>query len=228
MVTELDSPKTKRKAMPKYIHMFDTIFGFHVEPREVVAKDGSGMKYMPEHRVGPNAGAFTRAEMWKKGKFEKEYFDRTISLEKKFTDAALKLELANTIEGGLQRRLGGYIRQYKQYLAKFYRDQALVPMMAFVPLAIKGDNCFYLQGFYNAKTLKPVIGDVKDWALWTEAQAAWTRPIAETYDTTVAVAKMILKLPHLNKDIQNRLGMVVSGTMDRTALLEHLKNPKGD
>jgi hypothetical protein len=225
---EVTAPKAKR-AISENMKNFEKIFGN--DPRELTAKDGSGVKYLIENRMGFQSatakdkirGCFTRDELWKKFGYEKEHFEDVMYIEGKFKGSKEYIrKFESQSEKSLWKRLNTDIRNYKTFLTNRYQPQGIRPMFAFVPVVEKG-ICLYLQGFYSLESLKPVLGDVKDWALWTESMAVWSKPVADIYEETVLVAKQILKVPHVNKDIQHRMSMVVSGNATRSALLEYIK-----
>lgn len=197
---------------------------FRIDPITVRAKDGSDTKLIIEHRVGSQLATFGRADLFKRVGLEAEYFDTCLKLEKKFRDRDLFNKLSDKILSGEKRKLDGWIRNYKHYLELFYKDQGLLPLVGFVPVPAKNgevETVLFIQAMVSIETSKLMVGEVNDLALWSEATAVWSKPIADKHNDAIKVAKMILKLPHVNKDIQSRMSLVVSGDVSRAGLLEY-------
>jgi len=198
---------------------------FLIPPKEVGLKGPrDGQKIVCEVRMGWKGGALTRDEAFKLIGYEKRYFDRAMMYEKKFgAGSPMSKEAADNVEDKLWNQLNRLFPQVRSRLNHLVKSDKVVVMAAFVPMAIKGGNAFFVQGLKDIDSGKPVLGDPNDWALWSEATATFTKPMKDKYDEAIVVAKHILKLPHVSKDIQQRMSMVVDGEATRAGLLEHIK-----
>lgn len=199
---------------------------FLIPPKEVTLKGTrDGQKIVCEVRMGWKGGAITRDEAFKLIGYEKRYFDRAMMYEKKFgAGSPMSKEAADNVEDKLWNQLSRLFPQVRGRLNHLLKGDKVETMAAFVPLAIKGGNAFFVQGLMDIESGKPVLGDPNDWALWAEATATFTKPMKDRYDAAIVVAKHVLKLPHVSKEVQQRMSMVVDGETSRANLLEHIKN----
>jgi hypothetical protein len=195
------------------------ILGKSVSPK---ARDGSERKL---HRIGRARGAYTRGQLFSKLGLEKEYKKTCKKLQRKFHDSDEFEELAIEIHARRMARLGGWIQDYRGHLTKYYADQDLEPVMYFVPVdEDRSNDILFLQGFVDPGTDNFVTGDFEDVVLALESSNVRRKPQAEKYDRTRKIARNMLKLPGVNRDLRDRLLRVASGTIDRPMLKERFES----
>lgn len=185
---------------------------FKISPMRVKAKDGSGDTVIVEHRIGKAAGAFTSADLMNKLGLEDEYFEIVKDLEKKFRDRKKFQNIADKIYSGQKEKLGRIVSRYRQHLDEFYgsHPRPLMPMFAFVPISEKED-ALYLQGLLDEQTLKLLIGDPEDDALWSETIFLKTKTFADLNARAKKVARALMSHPNINKDLVYRMEFISKG-----------------
>lgn len=186
---------------------------FRTPPVKYKAKDGSGKRVIVEHRVGKVSGAFRKKDLLMRTKLEKEWTDLYAKYQKKIRD---RREFEKIMDGMWKTqcdKLQRMIRAYRVYLEKFYASQEAFPMFIYVPIDDMGTMGLYLQGLLDANSESLLVGKPEDAALWTEVTQIRTKPIKERNLMSLRVAKQLMKLPGVNKDIQHRMKMVTSGNL---------------
>ena len=183
---------------------------FHIPPTYVKAKDGSGRKFLVEHRIGKEAGSYSVQDIMKRLKIDDELhticqeWQRTIRGNPKRLQQALRMERKRA-----EARSRNAVSAFSRHLAKHYEDQGLKPLMSFVPTD-EHESGVYIQGLVD-NTGTPVVGDAQDVALWSEQNYAGTRNAAIKNKEACVVARRLLNLPGVNDDLKERLNRVLSG-----------------
>lgn len=199
---------------------------FRIPETTVIAKDGSKRKLILEHRLGSKVGTFTRDELFTKTGLEKEFYDYTDKLIKKFPDVKTKNALVDSLEKRYRARLSSWVKAFRSSLISFYSGQRIRPIMAFVPVRDIKKPELFIQGYIDTESLVPILGEVEDITLAIEAQNAQLKRMVDEYEENRRIAKKALSLPGLNKDLQYRLDQLASGTLEKTHLLERIEQKK--
>lgn len=186
----------------------------------IPAKDGTKRKLTIQHRIGSDGGAFTLEELMVKTGLEKELLAAGMKIEKKIHDRKDFEKFFNIFHKDYTTRLRAWTRMYRAYLVGFYEPQGIRPIMNFVPLTDPKKPVLFIPGFFDTNTLTPVLGDLDDITLALEVKNAHLKSAVDEYRENQKIAKQAMNLPHVNKDLQQRLTQVASGTIDRTLLLE--------
>jgi len=151
---------------------------------------------------------------------EKEWEKICTKLEKKFrSDSEELTRMIDRVYRGQVNRLRNWIKSYERYLIRFYHDQGIEPVSGFIPVDGKRENnVFCITGMIDSSTLSFVTGDFEDVVTALEYRNSWAKHMAETYQRNRRIAKNMLALPGVNRDLKSRLELVVSGSVDRTLL----------
>lgn len=186
---------------------------FRINPVRARTKDGETVTI--EHRIGKEGGAFTKNALMDKLGLEKEYYDMVSELEKKFRDRERFKRLCEDTHRGQIAKMHSAVKAYRKYIEQFYANhhpRPLVPMFAFVPISEKADG-LYVQGLLDEESLKLVVGEPEDDALWSETVFTNTKRMADLNARARRVAKALLGLPGLNKDIAHRVQAIAQGNV---------------
>ena len=212
--------KTVSAKAPRFM-VFDR--WFRIPPVKVKAKDNPDEKIILEWRTGRDGGAWTIDQYMTKTGADKELLKKGTSLEKKFPDRRVFKEFFDSLHMHALGRIRTQWRSYRSYIARKVRSQGIRPIAAFVPVDDPENPIGFIQGFIRIDTLAPAAGEIADIVLALEATNARLKPMVDEYRENQQVARKIMGLPGVNKDIQNRLGQVVSGNLDRALLLERFQ-----
>lgn len=185
---------------------------FRIGPTRIKAKDGSGRSFIIEHRVGKAVTSFRFGDLMKKSGMEKHYSKQCARIQRRITDEDEAVSLMDAVYAANKKRLNAMISRYRKVLVALYKDQGIAPCMSFVPVN-DTDSALYIQGFVDEK-LKPVAGAVSDLASYTETTYSRTKALRDKNEEAQKIAREILKLPNVNKDVQLRMGMVVKGKLE--------------
>ncbi len=77
-----------------------------------------------------------------------------------------------------------------------------------------------IAGFIDIKTLAPVAGDLELITRALELKNVHLQPLVDEYQENRQIAKRMLTISGVNKDLQHRLGQVVSGNVEKIQLIE--------
>lgn len=189
---------------------------FRITPAKVKAKDGSNEIITIEHRIGKDAGFFTREHLMEKLGLEKDLQEFHHELEKKMKihDKDRLREMMREHHRALKGKMNRVVQDYRRYLETFYSNypRPLLPMFAFVPVNDKTDG-LYLQGLLDDATYKLVIGDPADDVAWCEITFSQTKKFADLNKRAENTAKALVSHPGLNKDLQYRIAAIAHGNM---------------
>lgn len=188
----------------------------------VTSKDGTKRRLTLQHRTGHEGGAFTMEALMSKTGLEKELFAIGVKLEKKFHDRKTFEKFFNIAHKDFVTRLRAWVNMYRKYLIDLYLPQALRPILNFVPIDDPKKRQLCIAGFYDTNTLTPAFGELDDITLALEVKNSHLKGAVDEYRENQKIAKQAMHLPGVNKDLQNRLTQLASGTLDRTMLLERL------
>lgn len=185
---------------------------FQISPVKVKAKDGSGDVVVVEHRIGKEGGALSSKDLMLKLGLEEEYAGMYRDLANKFKDRAKMLQLADRLYAGQLGKMRKIVQRYRSYLEQFYgaHPRPLLPMFAFVPITDTTDGV-YIQGLLDAESLKLVVGEPEDDALWNETIFTKTKTFADLNARAKRAARALMSHPNLNKDIAYRMEFISKG-----------------
>ena len=183
---------------------------FRIPPTRYKAKDGSGRVMVVEHRVGQAVIAYTKAQLMRKIGLEKEYRDLMKSFQSRITKADDLKELADSLWTTQSGKLKTIQSNYRKFLRDFYTPQGGTVRFGGVPLDESGTLGYFIQAIVDQKTRALLVGEADDLALWNEVTAIREKSHRDLYDDAVLSAKAMLKLPNLNKDLQNRMKLLIA------------------
>ena len=193
---------------------------FRVPPVNIRTRDRD-RTIVIEHRLGAKGGAFSRKDLFKSTGLEAEFGKTCTKLSGKFRDREIFDNLCHRIHQGEMQKLNNWVSSYKKYLNNFYLGQRLKPLVGFLPYADKRDPVMVIAGFRDLETHAPVAGDLADISLFLESEAIHSKAIHDHYREIVQIAKTLLKLPDVNKDIQGRMSLVIDGEVTKAGLIEY-------
>jgi len=196
----------------------------HIAPVKVRSKTDRERELFIEHRIGIEV-TYTKQDIFKFMGYEKAYFDTCIKLEKKFGAGKLFDDFSQQSYSTLMRKVSGVTTHEKKHLKKFYASQGIQPLSGFAPVPGRRESAFAIFGFVDAVTKTLVLGDVSDIALYGESTVIWSKSIADKHKETLQVVRQLLKLG-VNKDIANRLNLVLAGDVSKAGLLEYQESKK--
>lgn len=186
---------------------------FRIPPMKRKAVDGSNDQIPLEHRIGLDAGAFTREHLMDKLGFEAEYKDYCKELNKRdlHNHNNLKDMMADRYRT-LKMRVNSVVTDYRRYLEKFYGGytRKLIPLFAFVPINDKVDGIF-IQALVDASTYKLVIGEPSDNVMWCEKTFTQTWRQRNLNERAEQTAKALVGHPGLSKELRHRIQSIASG-----------------
>jgi hypothetical protein len=195
-----------------------------IDPASVPAKDGSKIRYTIQHRMGPPG--VDKKDLFFITGLEDRLTDARVRIKKEVRGEANQKKLIRSEKSDLAKALSDYIRSYREYLHEFYLEIGIRPIFQRLPEDPndpKAVKKFQIPGFYNLKTLKPVLGDIGMVTLALEMRNADLKDSVDEYRENQMIAKNALELPNLNKDLENRLSNIVAGTVSKQYLLERVK-----
>ena len=205
------SPKQSQPKKAKRFMVLEKLF--RTPPVQYKAKDGTGRKVIVEHRIGAKAGSFRKTDLMYRTKLEKEWQDLYNKYQNRLRDRKEFERIMDSCWKTQCDKLQKLIRSYRTYLEKFYVAQRLFPLFAYVPIDGSDEMGLYIQALVDVETEALVAGDANDVALWTEVTQVRTLPIKKRNDMSLRIAKQLMKLPGVNKDIQHRMKLVVTGNL---------------
>ena len=194
---------------------------FQIAPVKVKARDGSGDIVVVEHRIGKDGGALTSKDLMSKLGLEAEYAELYDDLQKKFKDRDKMRQLADKLYSGQLSKMRKIVQKYRSYLEQFYaaHPRPLLPMFAFVPITDTTDG-LYLQGLLDEGSLKLVVGEPEDDALWNETIFTKTKTFADLNARAKRAARALMSHPGLNKDIAYRMEFISKGQVPDKLVFE--------
>lgn len=184
---------------------------FRIPPVRRTAKNGSGRVIVVEHRVGREAIFFTQEMLLRKTGLESEYSVRYRSLDRRITNKRELEDVAKSMWKSYKITLRNMIHAARKHWNNVYEPQGAMVRATYVPVDEKGTLGFYIQGIVDAKTRELLVGDPEDVALWSEVTAIRERSHVNSWEDAMASAKALLKLPSINKDLQARMKLVLTG-----------------
>lgn len=201
---------------------------FRIKPVSLPAKDGSKRRFTLEHRIGDDGGTFTIAHLTDVTGMEAKAVKEATEARKGIHNKKTAKKVYNDILRDARNRVRGWVKAYRNHLIEFYAPQGIRPVMRFVPAKDENDatkikKVVFIQGFYDTDSLTPVIGDIDAITLALEARNAKLKLSVDEYRENQAIAKKALALPGINKDIQNRLNQIVTGSVTPLLLDERFK-----
>lgn len=188
---------------------------FRIPPIKRKAQDGSNDQVTVEHRIGRDAGAFTREHLMEKLGFETEYKDYCKELNKRIHNNDNLKEMMADRYKTLKGKINHVVTSYRHFLETFYRNytaRPLLPLFAFVPISDKSDGIF-IQGLLDATTYKLIIGDPKDDVAWCEKTFSQTFKQKQLNERAEATAKALMLHPGLTKDLKYRVQAIANGNL---------------
>lgn len=185
------------------------------------AKDGSGRKVIIEHRIGKTTASFAKKQLLNKVGLEKEWREQCKMLQRRITNAKEWEKLCDALYTSQMKKLGGMIGSYRKFLNNFYGTQGISPCLTYVPVDGSGSFGIYIQALIDEKTRMLVAGEPEDLALWSEVTASREKSHVDMYDNALLVAKGLLRLSSVNKDIQARMQLVTRGEVPNSPFLLH-------
>lgn len=199
-----DAKKKKSDSSPTYM-VIDRLF--RIAPVKKKARGDASRVVIVEHRIGKDAGAYTRPRLMDRTGLEQEWLDTMTKMEKKYRDRKRFETLSDVVYSGQKAKLSSWLRSWKQYIVRFYENQGLKPLASFVPIN-DSEWGIYIQALIDIDSRDLVVGDTMDYALYAESVYSATRGVAIMNRECIQMAKTIMKLPGVNKDIQNRMNLV--------------------
>lgn len=190
------------------------------------AKDGSGRRVIIEHRIGKTTSHFTKKQILNKVGLEKEWREQCRSLQRRITNIKEWESLCDSLYGTQMKKLGAMVTHYRKFLTKFYSTQDIVPCLTYVPVDGSGTFGIYVQALVDAKTRMLVAGEAEDLALWSEVTASREKSHVDMYDVAVSVAKGLMRLSSVNRDIVHRMTMVAKGDVPNSPFLLYQSKEK--
>lgn len=188
---------------------------FRIPPMKARAKDGSNETIIIEHRIGRDAGFFTREHLMDKLGLEADYKDYCKELEKKIHNSDHKKEMMTDRYKSLKSKCNRVVQDYRKYLERTYAGNStrpLLPMFAFVPVDDKQDGLF-LQGLLDEATYKLVLGDPQDDVAWCEVTFSQTKKFADLNKRAENTAKALVSHPGLSKELRYRIQAIANGKL---------------
>lgn len=187
---------------------------FRITPAKVKAKDGSNEIIPIEHRLGRDAGYFTRRHLMDKLGLEQDYADYVTDMQKKIRDQQRLKEICAGMHKVLKSKMNRVVSEYRRYLETFYGNypRPLLPMFAFVPVNDKEDGLFF-QGLLDEASYKLVLGDPADDVAWCEITFSQTKKFADLNKRAENTAKALVSHPGLNKDLRYRIAAIAQGKL---------------
>ncbi len=174
-----------------------------------------------EHRMGPEGGASLNEQaVFERVGFEKELMSRGVKLERSFTNRKLFDEFFEAMHRRYKARLRSWVRSYRNYLSRLYQPQEFKPVFGYVPTDDFNKPILMIAGFIDIKTLAPVAGDLELITRALELKNVHLQPLVDEYQENRQIAKRMLTISGVNKDLQHRLGQVVSGNVEKIQLIE--------
>jgi hypothetical protein len=196
-----------------------------IDPVSVPAKDGSKIRYTIQHRMGPPG--VEKKDLFFIAGLEDRLTDAKVRIKKEIRGESNQRKLIRSEKSDLNKALSDYIRSYREYLDEFYLEIGIRPIFQKLPDEpndVKSSKKYQIPGFYNLKTLKPVLGDISMVTLALEMRNADLKDSVDEYRENQMIAKNALELPGLNKDLENRLSNIVAGNVSKQYLLERTKD----
>src|SRR5262245_1951060 len=208
----LKEGSVEKKALLKKM---DKLFRLTTAVR-IKAKDGSNETITIEHRIGKDAGFFTREHLMEKLGLEADLQEFHHELEKKMKihDKDRLKEMMREHHKALKGKCNRAVQDYRRYLESYYGNapRPLLPAFAFVPVNDKTDG-LYIQCLLDESSLKLVIGEAADDVLWCEVTFSQTKKFADLNRRAESTAKALMSHPGLNKDLRHRIAAIADGRM---------------
>jgi hypothetical protein len=186
---------------------------FRTAPVRYTVKNGSGAKVIVEHRVGRLSGSYSSKHLLAKTGLEKEWMNCFKKYEKKIRDRAEFDRIMDSMLSTQKSKLMHMVKGYRTFLEKFYLSQNARPLFSYVPVPHSDDKELYLQGMVDLDNNSVLVGSPEDVALWVEITQHQTDPIKRKNLLSLKIAKQMMKLPGVNKDIQYRMKMITAGNI---------------
>jgi hypothetical protein len=183
---------------------------FRIPPVKKKSIEDSSRSIVVEHRIGRMVAFFTKENLLRKTGLEKEWADEVEKLQARITNKKLLDNLTDSTWDTKKRVMKCMVTGIRSYWNRVYAEQGCLVRASFVPVE-DGKLGFYIQALVDMKTRALVMGDPEDLALWNEVTAIREKSHVNSWNEAMLSAKALLKLPSLNKDIQSRMKIVLSG-----------------
>ncbi len=184
-------------------------------PAKVPVRDGSGEKITIEHRIGRDGGVLTRDHLMNELGLIDQFAEYTREIQKKIKHDEDRLkEILDDKFKILKDRMNRAVSGYRKHLEEFYGSYPtpLLPMFSFVPVGSESEGLF-IQGLVRVSDFGHVLGDPADNLLWSEVTFAATKSFADLNKRSELTALALMRLPGLNKDLQQRARLLSQGKM---------------
>lgn len=197
---------------------------FRIHPIRVRAKDGSKDSFLMEFRTGPDGGSYTIESWLQRLGLEKEMAS-DMRVIQKLRDQKTKKRLYAATKTEHQKRGRQVFRSVRNRITEMSVSQGIIPVMEFIPLNGNVDEPrLFIQGWIREDDLKPVHGNLEHIATAIESRNSRIKNVVDGYRFNQRVAKAMMALPQVGKDLQRRLQRVVAGELNR---LEFVKQQEG-
>ena len=211
--------KSKESKIKGYMKV-DPMFRIPPVKRKVrYRKKSKQRQVIIEHRVGKDAGFFTREKLMSHLGLEKEYTSLSKRVVRKMSSTSDIDELTRSLYSKKKDVVNRYISEYRRYLNRFYEDQGLRVAFYFVPVRSK-ETGIYIQGLVDLETRELLVGDEFDHALANEQRFVKSKSIYNEHIDAIEDAK-VLMLTSKDQDIKSRMKLIVSGKLNHIPALEN-------
>jgi hypothetical protein len=184
---------------------------FRIPPMRKKTIDDPERTIVVEHRLGKVLIYFTQKELLRKTGLEREWMEEYKRLDSRLTN---KIELKKTTDATwankkqiLRRMTSGF----RKHLDRLYFPQGAMTRATFVPVDDDGTLGYYIQSIVDIRTRALLVGTPEDLGIWNEVTACREKSHVNNWNDAMTSAKGLLKLPNLNKDLQSRMKIVLSG-----------------
>lgn len=184
---------------------------FRIPPTRKKTVDDSERSIIVEHRVGKMVAYFTQKELLRKTGLEREWMEEYKRLDSRLTN---KIELKKTTDATwankkqiLRRMTSGF----RKHLDRIYLLQGAMARATFVPVDDEGTLGYFIQALVCVKTRALLVGSPEDLGIWNEVTACREKSHVNNWNEAMTSAKVLLRLPNINKDLQTRMKLVISG-----------------
>jgi hypothetical protein len=188
--------------------MFDRLF--RQAPVKKGAKCDPDRVVMVEHRVG-RVLYFTKVQLVKRTGAEKDWSEFIRSVQRKTVSKEELLRITNDSWKSTCESVMRLWNSYVRYLSGFYEQQNGLIRACGIPVDKDGTIGYFIQAIVDRDTKGLMVGDADDLADWNDVNAIREKPHVNKYADVIQSAKSLQRLPGVNKDIQHRSKLLVSG-----------------
>lgn len=184
---------------------------FRIPPVRKSTVEDSDRTIIVEHRVGKMVVFFTQKELLRKSGLEKEWMEEYKRLDTRLTN---KIELKKTTDATWANKkqiLRRMTSSFRKHLDRIYAPQGAMARVTFVPVDDEGTLGYFIQALVDLRSKALLIGKPEDLGLWNEVTACREKSHVNNWNEAMTSAKALLRLPNLNKDLQARMKLVISG-----------------